>query len=496
MKTQNMNSSIDQIINFNMKPKDIYKYLNRFIIKQTEAKKVLSVAICDHYNYIKSFLGNFKSTKKKLSKNKNYCKPNVLIMGPTGVGKTYLMKTLAQLVGVPFVKADATKFSETGYMGNDVEDLVRDLVKSSSGDVNLAQYGIIYIDEIDKIATNNVSSGRDVSGRGVQINLLKIMEESEVNLFSPADIFSQMKQIFSNYTFSNKINLKNQKTTINTKHILFIVSGVFDNLEGIISERINSNTSIGFSSSSKNFKNIKREKVLKYSNSTDFIKYGFEPEFIGRLPVRVSCKNLNEKDLRNILTSSEENILDQYITDFKGYGINVKFTYNAIKNVAKEAILEKTGARGLLTILEKKLRDCKFELPSLEIKKIKINSDFIKNPKEKINYLIEQNRIRKDKKLFKKIRNEMNLFCERFKKENGVHLEFSKESLKEIFKLKKQNNDSETIQSIFNKIFGNISHGLKIIKQKKGKKKFLITRKMISNPEKEISNLIQNAFKK
>ena len=178
---------LDSIRAFNRKPKEIRDYLDRFVIKQEQAKRVLSVAVCDHYNHIRTCL---KDSRKA---NASYVKPNVLLLGPTGVGKTFLMRNVARLIGVPFVKADATKFSETGYVGYDVDDLVRDLVKAADGDVELAQYGIVYVDEIDKIASEASKSGRDVSGRGVQINLLKLMEETDVNLHSPQDMMGQMK---------------------------------------------------------------------------------------------------------------------------------------------------------------------------------------------------------------------------------------------------------------------------------------------------------------
>ena len=178
---------LESIRSFDRKPKEIRDYLDRFVIKQEQAKRVLSVAVCDHYNHVRRCLDGEEKEQAE------YVKPNVLLLGPTGVGKTFLMRNVAKLIGVPFVKADATKFSETGYVGYDVDDLVRDLVKSAEGDVDLAQYGIIYIDEIDKIASESSRSGRDVSGRGVQINLLKLMEETEVNLHSPQDMMGQMK---------------------------------------------------------------------------------------------------------------------------------------------------------------------------------------------------------------------------------------------------------------------------------------------------------------
>ena len=197
---------IKQVENFNLKPKDLRDYLDRYVIKQHEAKKVLSVAICDHYNHVRQCLEHPEKADHL------YLKQNILVLGPTGVGKTYLIRNIAKRIGVPFVKADATKFSETGYVGGDVEDLVRDLVKAANGNVDLAQYGIIYVDEIDKIASYGSQGGRDVSGRGVQINLLKLMEESDVNLLTPTDMLGQIQAVMDVQRGQNKP----RKRTINT----------------------------------------------------------------------------------------------------------------------------------------------------------------------------------------------------------------------------------------------------------------------------------------
>ncbi len=227
---------LKQIESFKRKPKEIRDYLDRFVIRQDEAKKVLSVAICDHYNHVRQCIEDPNLAKKE------YNKQNILLLGPTGVGKTYLMRNIAKLIGVPFVKADATKFSETGYVGNDVEDLVRDLYKLSGQNAELAQYGIIYIDEIDKIAGSNSTGGKDVSGRGVQINLLKLMEDADVNLLSPHDMMSQMQAMMSMGQGGKK-----QKRTLSTKNILFIVSGAFDKLAENVRKRLDQGQ-IGFSS--------------------------------------------------------------------------------------------------------------------------------------------------------------------------------------------------------------------------------------------------------
>ena len=230
------------IFEFNYLPKDICSHLDRFVIQQEEAKKALSIAVCDHYNHAK-YLRKLKDEDPDNSSNIEFAKQNVVIVGPTGVGKTYLVKHIADLIGVPFVKADATKFSETGYVGGDVDDLVRELVQKADGDIELAEHGIIYIDEIDKLASQGNSMGRDVSGRGVQTALLKLMEETEVQLRNPMDIQSQMQAVF---------DLKNGKSgpkIINTRDILFIVSGAFSGLEEIVRKRI-SRGNIGFNSNS------------------------------------------------------------------------------------------------------------------------------------------------------------------------------------------------------------------------------------------------------
>ena len=404
------------IRNFNVTPREVKGFLDRFVIKQSEAKKVLSVAICDHYNHIRNVL------KLEGEETFEYIKQNVLLLGPTGVGKTYLIKKLAQLIGVPFVKADATKFSATGYMGQDVEDLVRDLVKLSNGNVELAECGIIYIDEIDKIANRSNAGSKDVSGRGVQVNLLKLMEDSNVNLTSQQDMMGQMEGMMDAANGGNK-----RKKTINTKNILFIVSGAFDKLSDLIKVR-EEDFQIGFHQSKNE---LKEDDFLAKASTVDFIKYGFEPEFIGRLPVRVACQSLLPADLEQIMKESEGSILKQYVGDFLGYNIDFKMKDSAIKAVAKLAYQQKTGARGLMTVMEQFLRDFKFELPGTTAKELVATSNMVAHPKSALEEILEN----LPKISLEQVVARLDLYSASFKNSSGFALKFNAAASKEIYRL-------------------------------------------------------------
>ena len=468
---------LDAIRSFDRRPKEIRDYLDRFVIKQEQAKRVLSVAVCDHYNHVRSCLGDEKLAKME------YVKPNVLLLGPTGVGKTFLMRNVAKLIGVPFVKADATKFSETGYVGYDVDDLVRDLVKSADGDVELAEYGIIYVDEIDKIASQASNSGRDVSGRGVQINLLKLMEETEVNLHSPQDMMGQMKAFMDMQKGATP-----NKSTISTKNILFIVSGAFDQLAENVRKRLDVNR-IGFGSPDE--KESGEESVNRFlskAETRDFIDYGFEPEFVGRLPVRVACEELNKDDLGEILHSSEGNVLEQYKGDFAGYDIKFSIDDGAIEKIAEQAAEEKTGARGLVTVLERTFRDFKFELPSVAIRSFEVTARTVEDPKVALAELLEENRDQLDDSMLA----DVDRFTESFKREHGFVLKIRKAAKVVIVKTALKENRS--VRAVCEKKFSDFEHGLTIISQRTGKKDFVIDKKAIDDPDKELSRWVVESF--
>ena len=469
-------AALQRIEEFNLKPREIRDYLDRFVIQQQEAKKVISVAICDHYNHVRRCL------EKPELREQDYAKQNIILLGPTGVGKTYLMRNVARLVGVPFVKADATKFSETGYVGGDVEDLVRDLVKAADGDVELAQYGIIYIDEIDKIANKSESGGRDVSGRGVQINLLKLMEDTEVNLQSQTDMLGQMQAMMEMQRSG-----KPRKRTINTKHVLFIVSGAFDQLDKAVKKRLRSST-MGFGATD-GIEEEEEETFLNRVETRDFIDYGFEPEFIGRLPVRVACQQLRPDDLLQIMTTSEGSVLRQYISDFDGYGISLEMEAEALEEVAQRAYKEKTGARGLMTVLERAFRSFKFELPSTSIKSLQVDRTTIQNPDAKLHSLLRDNLSSQQQVL----RQEIQEFTDRFEKEFGFKLDFRADAVDAL--VEESLETDKTIRALCEKKFHDFNHGLTLISRNTGQTTFTIDAEVIKDAEKTLSKWVVSSYR-
>ncbi len=368
-------------LDFDFLPKEIVEYLDKYIIKQDSAKRALAIAVCDHYNHVREEFARQLNGKKR---NDNYSKQNILVLGPTGVGKTYLVKKIAQLIGVPFVKADATRFTETGYVGANVDDLVRDLVAQANGNLELAQFGIVYLDEADKLAGASNVVGKDVSGRGVQNALLKLMEETEIDMHSPTDMMSQFQAIMD-LQRTGKV----QKKVINTKHILFIVSGAFSGLEDIIKKRLKVRT-IGLVQDRLERESLDEDYLFSQVTTKDLIRFGLEPEFVGRLPVRLACHHLSVDDLYHILLDAKGSIIEQYKESFAAYGIRVRFVKSGLRRIAELAYEEKTGARAFMSVLERIFRDFKYELPSSTIKSFTVTKSLVDNPQKALAKLLEK----------------------------------------------------------------------------------------------------------
>ncbi len=452
------------ILEFDLKPLDLESYVDQYLIGQKEAKSVVCTKICTYFHKIKQIC-----LQKFSEDGEGFIKPNILILGPTGVGKTYLMKLISKKIGIPFVKADATKFSETGYVGGDIEDLIRELYWEAEEDLERARFGMIFLDEIDKIASSGEVTGIDVSRTGVQRGLLKPLEDTKVEIKLSSDSFQ----------LGGEGKESQNKIYLHTKYVLFIGSGAFQGLEEIIKKRLNK-TKLGFLAEVEEKEN-KKINYLKFVSPEDLVKYGFEREFVGRFPVIAVFDPLGEEELYEILANPNSNIILNKKRDFKAYGIDLVFTEDALKEVSKRAYKEGTGARGLVRILERALMPFERTLPSSEISCLAVTSELLKDPEGYLSALLLNPSSEKWQNLYLQGKEEeRKRFLKFYEKKISFKEEITEEDLPLIFEIYK-NLDCEVKEAIekYKHMTKQITYYKRVFERKKGIK-ITFTRDAIS----------------
>ena len=454
--------TIDEI-RFDLNPEELIEYLKSYLVEQDRAIEVVATKICTHFHRAR-----FEMEHSELPRIVGHVKSNILLIGPTGVGKTYLVKLIAHKLNVPFVKGDATKFSETGYVGGDVEDLVRELVHQAGGDIKLAEYGIIYIDEIDKIAAASNYYGLDVSRSGVQRNLLKLMEETEVDMKVAHDLASQMESVMETQRTGKVVRKK-----VNTRNILFVMSGAFNGLPDIISRRLKKG-GMGFGGGE-----MTGDKgspiLLEKLHSTDLVEYGFESEFVGRVPVITRLKELSEDGLYGVLKNAKSAVIMGKKRDFAAYGIELTFDDEALRLIAKRAHSQGTGARSLVGVVEEVLLPFERTFPTAGAKRLHVTAAVVEDPESALQTILPAAVVE--------------LFTEAFLARSGITLEFSPAATAEVARQVKLSGIS--MRRWLNRAFKDYEYGLKLV----GRTKVSVTPEMIVDPTGELDKLVKKAYR-
>ena len=454
--------SIDDI-RFDTLPEDLIAYLKNYVVGQDHAIEVIATKICTHFHRMA-----LERRKTELPRIIGHVKSNMMVIGPTGVGKTYLIRLIANKLNVPFVKGDATKFSETGYVGGDVEDLVRELVHQSGGDIKLAEYGIIYIDEIDKIASSGNFYGPDVSRSGVQRNLLKLMEETEVDMKVPHDLASQMEAVMETQRTG-----KAARKRVNTRDILFVMSGAFNGLPEMISRRLKKG-GMGFTGAAMTG-DTDTTFLLNKLHSADLVQYGFESEFVGRIPVMTYLDELTEDGLFGVLKNPNSSVVVSKKRDFAAYGIDLTFDDEALRLVAREAAKVGTGARGLVGVIERMLLPFERSLPSAHAKRVHITAEVYHDPEAGLRSILPR-AIAED-------------FAERFFDRSGILLEFTPAA--ELAAQAEAMHAGISMRNWLDAVLKDYDLGLKLI----GKDRVSVTPDLLADPKGYLDKLVKKAYK-